>query len=222
MPRGRYDLPERPSLHSLFLTAFRVPDGQRSTKANPMSKASPTTGTPSASPKGQRKGLTRHGVIVAAVTNVMHETKTSLGGLALEFLTQYRASVPVMQRMLHLPDTGDVLRDAEAIRKTLERWLRGQSMHMPVEAEEPLVASLPEPYRSRLVTELAARYGLLPLRLSDLTGSTPDPTNLICALGDFLRHQTTNTPAAITALDELIASAVAMRHKLMMGGASER
>lgn len=216
MPRGRYDLLERPSLHSLFLAAFRVPDGQRSTKANPMSKASPTIAAPSAS--GPRQSLSRRGVIVAAVNHVIRCTSLSGGSLALEFLTQYRERVPPEQRTLNLPETGDVLRDAEAIRKTMERWLRGQGMHMPVEAEEPLVFSLPEPYRAELIAELAARYGLLPLRVDELAKPGAEPADLMTTMADVLRHQHTNKPAAITALDDLIASAVAMRLQLMMGG----
>ncbi|MBQ1784657.1 MAG: hypothetical protein II007_13505 [Gammaproteobacteria bacterium] len=152
------------------------------------------------------------------MNHVIRCTSLSSGSLALEFLTQYRERVPPEQRTLNLPESGDVLRDAEAIRKTMERWLRGQGMHLPVEAEEPLVFSLPEPYRAELIAELARRYGLLPLALDELACPSAEPVDLMDAMANVMRHQHTNKTTAVAALDELIARAVAMRLQLMMGG----
>lgn len=183
-----------------------------------MSKESLGTAIPSSSRCGQGEALSRRGLIVACVNEVTNDGRMSSGALALEFLTQYRELVPPGQRTLSLPDSGDVLRDAEAIRKTLQRWCNGQGMHLPVEAEEPLVMALPEPYRANLIGMLAARYGLLPLRLAELERPGTEPADLMTTLADVLRHQHTNAFAAITALDELIASAVAMRLQITAGG----
>lgn len=174
---------------------------------------------PSLSGDGQ---LSRRSAICRAIERCISETPTGISNLALEFLTQYRARVPMGQRLLNVPESGDVIRDADAVRKQLERWLRGSAVHMPVEAEEAIVYSLPEPYRRDLIAELAARYELLPLTLRELAAGCADEASpqllmLHCSQAVAALAGSGGKRHALAALDSLIASAVALRTMTQVG-----
>lgn len=91
-----------------------------------------------------------------------HSGLTELA-FATAVVEAYHSRVALHERGVefHSGTTVDQMLDAQrANAQLLRRMLAGQ-VRMPVDMEEAVVLSLPEPYRRRLLSELAGRYGLL-------------------------------------------------------------
>jgi hypothetical protein len=72
----------------------------------------------------------------------------------------YLARTPLHARSVSFAISADPYADSEANRQTVKRMLDGR-VRMAVDVEEALILALPQPYRGRLLADLAERMGLL-------------------------------------------------------------
>jgi hypothetical protein len=112
--------------------------------------------------------LTRSRLIAKRTEQAIASSGLNVLKFASRVAERFLASVPQFQRCVQFYDSGSTLEsalDAErANGKLVDRFLKG-AVKFPADLEECWVDSLPEPYRSDLVRELAWRYGLLGARL---------------------------------------------------------
>lgn len=72
----------------------------------------------------------------------------------------YMERTPLHARTVGFASSTDAYADSEANRQTVKRMLDGR-VRMAVDLEEALVLALPHPFRHQLLTDLAARVGLI-------------------------------------------------------------
>lgn len=129
---------------------------------------------------------TRQGVIAHHVNHALHRV-TTMRRYAADVAAHYAQTTRLDQRKLPLQTTRDPIADERHNAQVVTRWLDG-TVNMPVEAEEALVLSLPEPFRSECQRELAERLGLLaaPLPSSDGARATVTTGELLKETGELM------------------------------------
>lgn len=128
----------------------------------------------------------RQGVIAHHINHALHRG-TTMRRYAADVATHYIDTVPLHARHLPLQITRDPIADERHNAQVVARWLDG-TVRMPVEAEESLVLSLPEPFRAECQRELAERLGLLaaPLPSKDCARATVTTADLLRETGELM------------------------------------
>lgn len=128
----------------------------------------------------------RQGVLAHHINHALHRG-TTMRRYAGDVATHYLNTVPLHARQLPLQITRDPIADERHNAQVVARWLDG-TVRMPVEAEESLVLSLPEPFRAECQRELAERLGLLaaPLPLKDGARATVTTADLLRETGELM------------------------------------
>lgn len=106
----------------------------------------------------------RSQTIVRHVTAYLNETRTSMESYAMDVRQAYHDATEETARDVRFHAGGDAYKDMRANGQIVRRFLEGNP-RMPVDIEEALVEALPASRRDALLTELAARYGLLPAQI---------------------------------------------------------
>lgn len=112
----------------------------------------------------------RSAVITHHVRAAIAHSGLSERVFATEVAEAYDQRTPLHARSVEFRRSRDYDADARANAQLLRRMLDGQ-VRMPVDIEEPLVLSLPEPFRSACLRELAARTGHLAAPLPTARGA---------------------------------------------------
>ena len=107
---------------------------------------------------------TRAQTIERHVRDMLHHTSVSLPSFSTAVVTQYHGSTPAVARGVLFHTDGDTYHCMRANAQIIRRYLEGEP-RLPCELEEALVLALPEPWQSRCLSDLAARYGLLAARI---------------------------------------------------------
>ena len=128
----------------------------------------------------------RQGVLAHHINHALHRG-TTMRRYAGDVATRYINTVPLHARQLPLQITRDPIADERHNAQVVARWLDG-TVRMPVEAEESLVLSLPEPFRAECQRELAERLGLLaaPLPSKDGARATVTTADLLRETGELM------------------------------------
>lgn len=128
----------------------------------------------------------RQGVLAHHINHALHRG-TTMRRYAGDVATHYLNTVPLHARQLPLQITRDPIADERHNAQVVQRWLDG-AVRMPVEAEESLVLSLPEPFRAECQRELAERLGLLaaPLPSKDGARATVTTADLLRETGELM------------------------------------
>lgn len=128
----------------------------------------------------------RQGVLAHHINHALHRG-TTMRRYAGDVATHYLNTVPLHARQLPLQITRDPIADERHNAQVVARWLDG-TVRMPVEAEESLVLSLPEPFRAECQRELAERLGLLaaPLPSKDGARATVTTADLLRETGELM------------------------------------
>ena len=128
----------------------------------------------------------RQGVLAHHINHALHRG-TTMRRYAGDVATRYINTVPLHARQLPLQITRDPIADERHNAQVVQRWLDG-TVRMPVEAEESLVLSLPEPFRAECQRELAERLGLLaaPLPSKDGARATVTTADLLRETGELM------------------------------------
>lgn len=114
----------------------------------------------------------RQNVIFAAVSRYIRETSVSFETYAQAVVEHYNAHV--YPREIKFSNHEDVYTRKKTDCRHIKRWMDlDATARLPVEMEESLVFSLPEKYRLPLLSELAARYGLLATPIPGKDSSCP-------------------------------------------------
>ncbi|WP_273081278.1 hypothetical protein [Stenotrophomonas nitritireducens] len=169
-----------------------------------MSMISSMTGSlPGAPGDGMKLGRQflppRSQVIYAYTHRLLNETATNANSFAMQVAENYFALVaPHMRDKKAVPfrlGEGDDLADAlKANGQALRRYMDGTVKTLPADLEDAWVLSLPEPYRSDCERDLAARRGLLPIRLAHIAADA-DTAGIGSLMADFGQLVTALTPA---------------------------
>lgn len=112
----------------------------------------------------------RSAVITHHVRAALQHSGLSERVYACAVADSYRERTPLQARSVEFHAGGCYDADARSNAQLLRRMLDGQ-VRMPIDLEEPLVLSLPEPFRSACLRELAARTGHLAAPLPATTGA---------------------------------------------------
>ncbi len=173
---------------------------------------------------------TRAHVIEAHVAFALRHTGIDQADFAEDVARRYRDRTPLHARGVefHEHERGA---DPYAVRRAnaqlLFRMLRPDGpARLPVELEEAIVLSLPEPFLHECLRELNARYGLMAAPLPEVEG-----VEVTAAVGNFTRDfgeclaalartvsdgrletsDAKDAPAVIRELDDVIAGAISLR-----------
>lgn len=98
--------------------------------------------------------------VMLAITRSALTERTYAGAVA----DLYQERTPLHARSVRFANSADAYADDEANRQIVKRMLDGR-VRMAVDVEEALVLALPEPFRSKLLADLARRFGLLAAEL---------------------------------------------------------
>lgn len=112
----------------------------------------------------------RSAVITHHVRAALQHSGLSERVYACAVADSYRERTPLHARSVEFHAGGCYDADARSNAQLLRRMLDGQ-VRMPIDLEEPLVLSLPEPFRGACLRELAARTGHLAAPLPAATGA---------------------------------------------------
>jgi len=114
----------------------------------------------------------------------LRDSRMNLQTFAIAVAEHYLAATTQFNRVAKFRvvegETKEIFRANEHNCEIVTRMMRGV-IKFPADLEEPWVQSLPEPFRGKLVRELALRYGLLGARIADV----PAPHRMAC-LADVL------------------------------------
>lgn len=129
---------------------------------------------------------TRQGVIAHHIRTALARAIT-MRCYAGHVTEHYLRSVPLHARHVPLQHTADPYADERHNAQVITRFC-ADDVRMPVEIEEALVLSLPEPFRTELQRELAERLGLLaaPLPAADGARDHVLTAELLRETGEFL------------------------------------
>jgi hypothetical protein len=105
---------------------------------------------------------TRTQTIIRNTKNWAQGREESIKILAQRIIDIYHTHIVPEYRTHTFSNTGNALRDQTNNKKFIERCINGE-IRFPADMEEAWVMALDEPHRSRLVSDLAHRYGLLPV-----------------------------------------------------------
>lgn len=171
-------------------------------------------------------GISRRELLVGYIESMLRASSLSALDFAGRVAVNYVHLVPESSRKIALklePDSGE-----KAIRDTIQsnyqivhRWITGHTV-MPVEAEEALVASLDEPYRSRCIHDLCLRHGVLPVmqseagplvglgQLLESSGEVLKQAAVVLADGRIDEADRRHAPEAAASLRRMISDATSM------------
>jgi len=141
----------------------------------------------------------RQQVIYGYTDKMLNETAMNANSFAMHVAEQYFAmTAPHRHDKKAVPlrmGQGDDLADAlKANGQALRRYMDGTVKTLPADLEDAWVLSLPEPYRSDCERDLAARRGLLPIRLS-LIAADADTAGIGVLMVEFGSLVSALTPA---------------------------
>ena len=121
---------------------------------------------------------------IERVTRIyFRETGVSQETFALTLMENYFERVHEVHRSIKFHCQGDTYKDMRSNSKMVERFMNG-TMRMPCDLEEAWVDALPDPYHSRLKSELADRYGLLAVEIPDAERGSKDVAALFRECGE--------------------------------------
>lgn len=169
----------------------------------------------------------RDAIIAGHVAAAMRHTRLSYEAFAQSVMDHYHASTADTLRNIqfHPVPRTDPYPAMRANAQLVRRMVEGTAVRMPVEIEESVVLSLPEPYRGTCLRELAARYGLLAAEVPKATAEGQAASlgalltrcgQSINALAPMLEDGAITgadahlAPAALAELDHLIAAATTL------------
>lgn len=109
----------------------------------------------------------RDAIIAEHIAAAMRHTRLSYEAFAQSVLDHYHAHTTDTLRTIkfHLVPHADPYPAMRANAQLVRRMVEGLAVRMPVEIEESLVMSLPDPYRAACLRDLSARFGLLAARM---------------------------------------------------------
>jgi len=109
----------------------------------------------------------RASLIIRRTRESFQTTGSNVVKFAVAVAEQYLMTIPAADRTIEFyPAAGSldsILKAQKNNGSTIDQIMRG-TRKFPCDVEESWVAALPEPHRSNLVRELAARYGLTGMR----------------------------------------------------------
>lgn len=120
------------------------------------------------------QAVTRSGVLIAITQAWLGETGTAIQKFAEALAESYQAAVPEPQRRapIRMPyvhgDADEYYRTLAANTKAVQRYL-DCTVPIPLDLEEVWCQVLPAIYRERAIFELCARFGVLPVMISQET-----------------------------------------------------
>lgn len=141
----------------------------------------------------------RSAVVYAYTDKMLNETAMNANSFAMHVAENYFAmTAPHKHDKKAVPlrmGTGDDLADAmKANGQALRRYMDGTVKTLPADLEDAWVLSLPEPYRSDCERDLAARRGMLPVRLAHIAPDA-DTAGIGSLMTDFGQLVAALTPA---------------------------
>jgi len=165
----------------------------------PSMGASLATGTGDVMKLGRQFLPSRQQVIYGYTHRLLNETAMNANSFAMQVAENYFAmTAPHMHDKKAVPlrmGQGDDLADAlKANGQALRRYMDGTVKTLPADLEDAWVLSLPEPYRSDCERDLAARRGLLPIRLA-LIAADADTAGIGNLMTEFGSLVSALTPA---------------------------
>jgi hypothetical protein len=108
--------------------------------------------------------ITRQAVIHRHVAAVIETGRVTREGFADAVRQRYEAMVPERVRSIRFQDPEAAAVPSRAMNSNMKAlfgyWDPERAVRMPVEIEEAVVLSLPDPQREHCIRELARRYGL--------------------------------------------------------------
>lgn len=107
---------------------------------------------------------TRSQTIIRYTQMYMRNTGTSMPTMASLIAEEYLNSTKQSHRMVKFHSGGDAHADMRANAQVIRRFIEGEH-RLPCDLEESWVRALPDPYRTQLIGQLNARYGLLAVRM---------------------------------------------------------
>lgn len=121
-------------------------------------------------PTVQQSTVPRSKLIVLRSLQAIQGSGLNVLKFSTRVAENYTGSFDALDRSIDFRDPGmslkSALRAERANGDKIDRYLKGE-VRLPCDLEEAIVDSLPEPFRSDLVRELAQRYGLLGAKLPD-------------------------------------------------------
>lgn len=116
----------------------------------------------------------RQAVIYAITERMLRETGSNRRTFAMAVAEQYLAITPEDDRThaFRLTSGGKVEDDKKHNGQILGRYLDGTVKVLPADLEDAWVLALPQPYREECERELAARRGMLAVRLPETPAGT--------------------------------------------------
>jgi hypothetical protein len=127
---------------------------------------------------------TREAVLIAQARDYLTRSATAVLTWAEQLQLQIHLLASIKAKEHHVPDLvglttnpqiscQEYARVADAWRRRVERWLNG-CIELPVWLEEPWVAALADPWRTRCREELQRRHGYLPAPIPAAAGTVDD------------------------------------------------
>ncbi|WP_313171419.1 hypothetical protein [Stenotrophomonas sp.] len=170
----------------------------------PSMGSSLATGTGDVMKLGRQFLPSRQQVIYGFTHRLLNETAMNANSFAMQVAENYFAmTAPHMHDKKAVPlrmGRGDDLADAlKANGQALRRYMDGTVKTLPADLEDAWVLSLPEPYRSDCERDLAARRGLLPIRLA-LIAADADTAGIGNLMTEFGSLVSALTPATADGL----------------------
>lgn len=126
---------------------------------------------------------TRAQTIERHVRDMLHQTSVSLPSFSTAVVTQYHGRTAPAARGVLFHTDGDAYRCMRTNAQIIRRYLDGEP-RLPCELEEALVLAMPDPWRTRCLSELAARYGLLAARIPEQGRAETDISQLFREAGE--------------------------------------
>lgn len=165
----------------------------------PSMGSSLSSGTGEVMKLGRQFLPSRQQVIYGYTHRLLNETAMNANSFAMQVAENYFAmTAPHMHDKKAVPlrmGQGDDLADAlKANGQALRRYMDGTVKTLPADLEDAWVLSLPEPYRSDCERDLAARRGLLPIRLA-LIAADADTAGIGNLMTEFGSLVSALTPA---------------------------
>lgn len=126
---------------------------------------------------------TRAQTVERHVREMLHHTSVSLPSFSVMVVAQYHGRTPLAARGVLFHTDGDAYQCMRANAQIIRRYLDGEP-RLPCELEEALVLAMPEPWQTRCLSELAARYGLLAARIPEKGKAETDIAHLFREAGE--------------------------------------
>lgn len=154
----------------------------------------------------------RDAIIAEHIAAAMRHTRLSYEAYAQAVLDHYHANTTDTLRGIkfHPVPHSDPYPAMRANAQLVRRMVDGLAVRMPVEIEESLVLSLPDPYRAACLRELAARFGLLAAKQPQASANDQAESigTLLLRCGDSIKALAPMMQdGAITATDAHLAPA---------------